>query len=329
MDLRQLTIFRAVAKHLNFTRAAASLNYVQSNVTTQIHVLEEELGVPLFDRLGKQVVLTDAGLHLLGYAERLLDLAEEAQSVISSGMEPQGTLKIGASETLCTYRLPALLGAFRTQYPRVHLIFRPSPITELRRLVHEGVIDVAFVLEDIDRESGLADEPLACESAWLLAAPGHPLVGQKQVTPADMAKADLLLIEAGCCYRDLFERILNKSGVSPATIMEFGSVEAVKQCVMIGLGLTVLPSFAVASEVSQGRLCKLPWAGPELDMVTHVVWHKDKWLSPALNAFLVLTRSLLTTAERDAVEGMQRSSHSLYITKTSKVAVEKSVSEAC
>jgi DNA-binding transcriptional LysR family regulator len=297
MDLRQLTIFRAVAKHLNFTRAAASLNYVQSNVTAQIQALEEELGVPLFDRLGKQVALTVAGHQLLAYAERLLELAEEAQSVVSLGIEPQGTLKIGATETFCIYRLPALLRAFRRQYPRVHLIFRPSRATELRQLVREGVIDVAFTLEEMDRDSGPADEPLAMEPVWLLAAPDHPLVGKSEVTPADLTGVDLLLIDSKCGYRAMFERILDKAGVSPATTMEFGSIEAVKQCVMIGLGLTVLPSYAVAAEVAQGRLCQLPWVGSKLDVMIHVMWHKDKWLSPALNAFLVLTRSQLKTTE--------------------------------
>jgi DNA-binding transcriptional LysR family regulator len=101
MDLRQLSIFRAVAAMLSFTKAAASLNYVQSNVTAQIHALEKELGVKLFDRLGgKQVVLTEAGHRLLRYAEQLLDLAEEAQAAISMEEEPQGTLRIGAAESL-------------------------------------------------------------------------------------------------------------------------------------------------------------------------------------------------------------------------------------
>jgi len=296
MELRQLTIFRAVAKMLNFTKAATSLNYVQSNVTAQIHALEEELGVPLFDRLGgKQVVLTDAGRQLLEYAERLLDLAEEAQATVSMGGEPQGTLKIGATPTLCIYRLPQLLRTFRARYPRVHLIFHPSPGSELRDLVRTGSIDVAFVFEEAGRSGGPGDEPLAREPVWVLAAPDHSLVGREGVRPSDLAKMDLLLTEAGCCYRGLFERILSRASVYPATTLEFSSIEAVKQCVMTGLGLTVLPAVAVSAELSQGRLLKLPWMGPDLTVVTHVVWHKDKWLSPALDAFLSLTREMLAT----------------------------------
>ena len=297
MELRQLTIFRAVARMRSFTRAATSLNYVQSNVTAQIHALEEELGVPLFDRLGgKQVVLTDAGRHLLSYAERLLDLAEEAQTKVRARGEPQGTLKLGATPTLCIYRLPQLLRTFRTRYPRVHLIFHPSPGSDLRDLVRTGSIDVAFVFEEADREGGVGDEPLAREPVWVLAAPDHSLVGREAIVPSDLAEMDVLLTEAGCCYRSLFERILSRASVYPATTLEFGSIEAVKQCVMTGLGLTVLPGVTVAAELSQGRLLKLPWRGPDLTVVTHMVWHKDKWLSPALSAFLSLSREMLATS---------------------------------
>jgi DNA-binding transcriptional LysR family regulator len=298
MELRQLTIFRAVARMLNFTKAAISLNYVQSNVTAQIHALEEELGVPLFDRLGgKQVVLTDAGRQLLEYAERLLDLADEAQTTVRVGGEPQGTLKIGATQTLCIYRLPQLLRTFRTRYPRVHLIFHPSPASKLRDLVRTGSIDVAFVFEQTDHEGGLGDEALARELVWVLAAPDHALVGREEVGPSDLAQMDVLVTEAGCCYWSLFERILSRANVYPAMTLEFSSIEAVKQCVMIGLGLTVLPAVTVEAELSQGRLLKLPWSGPDFTVVTHMVWHKDKWLSPALDAFLSLSREMLAIRE--------------------------------
>src|SRR2546421_3651462 len=105
MDLRQLNTFRLVATTLSFTRAAAALSYAQSSVTAQIQSLEDELGVQLFDRLGRRVALTDAGLRLLRYADRLLDLAEEARAAVADGGDPLGSLCISAPETLCIYRL--------------------------------------------------------------------------------------------------------------------------------------------------------------------------------------------------------------------------------
>lgn len=296
MDLRQLTIFREVAKHLSFTRAAMNLNYVQSNVTAQIRGLEEELGQPLFDRLGRQVVLTEAGQQLLEYAERLLRLAEEAQAAIAPGTMPRGTLRIGSSESLCVYRLPALLRAFRSRYPHVHVIFCPSSYAELRRLVHEGEIDVALVNEDPMDEDGPADEVLAYEQVWMIAAPDHPFASRETIAPEDLDGADLLLTEPRCSYRALLERALNRARVYPGTVMEFNSLEAVKQCVMTGLGVSVMTAVAVASEVEQGRLVRLPWSGPDLSVATHLIWHKDKWLSPSLTAFLNLAREILKTS---------------------------------
>src|SRR5436305_2708758 len=109
MELRQLETFRMVAGQLSFTRAATALGYAQSSVTAQIQALESELGVALFDRLGRHVALTESGQRLLEYAERLLSLAEEARTALADGAEPTGTLTVGAPETALTYRLPRVL----------------------------------------------------------------------------------------------------------------------------------------------------------------------------------------------------------------------------
>ena len=294
MDVRQLTIFREVAKELSFTRAANNLSYVQSNVTNQIHSLEEELGKPLFDRLGRQVVLTSAGHNLLDYADRVLRLVQEAQTAVSSGETPQGTLKIGSSETLCIYRLPALFRAYRDRFPQVRLIYKPSPHPELRRLVRDGEIDVAFTLEEADHPGGPGDQPLSTEQVAVLAPPDHPLaLRQQPVGPSDLAEYDLLLTERACTYRIRFERSMTRAGVVPATLMELNSLEAVKQCVMAGLGLTVLPTVSVEKEISQGDLVFLPWIDDDLSLSAHMIWHKDKWLSPALSEFLAMAQELL------------------------------------
>lgn len=125
-----------------------------------------------------------------------LNLAEEAQFTISRQGEPQGTLKVGAAPTLCIYRLPRLLHTFRTRYPGVHLIFRPSPVGELRSLIRTGDLDVALIFEETNHEAGPGEEPLAAEPVWVLAAPDHPLVGREEIVPADFAATDVLLTSA-------------------------------------------------------------------------------------------------------------------------------------
>jgi DNA-binding transcriptional LysR family regulator len=297
MELRQLATFRMLAATLNFTRAAAALGYVQSSVTAQIQALEEDLGVPLFDRLGKRVALTDAGRQFLPYAERMLDLAEEARGALSDAGEPVGVLAIGAPETLCTYRLPGVLRRFRELYPLVRVAFSPGAVAELPRRVSDGLIDVALVMDEPLQFTGLVVEPLVEEPLCVLAPVGHPLAGMPSVNPADLEGEPLLLTEVGCRYRNMFTRALAAAGVHPASSLEFSSIEAIKQCVIAGMGITVLPAVAVAEEVERGQLAALGWADPGFGVLTQMVWHKDKWLSPALRAFLDVTRETLVGSQ--------------------------------
>lgn len=296
VELRQLNTFRAVATTLSFTRAAEALDYAQSSVTAQVQALEEDLGVPLFERLGKRVVLTDAGKRLLTYAEKLLRMAAEARVAVAAGDEPGGSLTIGASESLCTYRLPPVLSQFRTCFPQVQLIVHPGAQLQLRRALSDGLLDVGLLVEKPFQHESLVVEQLVSEPLLILAYPDHPLARLPRVGPADLAGESVVVMEAGCSYRELFERTLAEENVYPVTTLEFGSIEAIKQCIMAGMGITILPEVTVAAELAQGRLVALPWTGPDYELVTQLAWHKDKWLSPALRAFLELTRATLGAA---------------------------------
>src|SRR2546430_490085 len=302
MDLRQLTTFRAVAQTLSFHRAAAQLNYVQSSVSTQIQLLEEELGVKLFDRLGKRVLLTEAGQQLLHYAEKILCMADEARTAIMEGDGPKGILTISAPETLWTYRLPALLKRFRERFPQVQLQFRHFPSKELLQRVLEGTIDVAFVLDEPLQSTTVFAEQLIPEPLVIIAAPDAQLSSLPEITLLDLDGQQLLLTEEGCNYRNLFYRALASEGVHANNVLEFASVEAIKQCVMVGLGVAVLPEIVVEKEIAQGQLVALPWTQADSNLaavrfskgiVTQMLWHKDKWLSPSLQAFLNLAREML------------------------------------
>lgn len=292
MELRQLTTFQLVARTLSFTRSAVILNYAQSSVTAQIHALEEELGVTLFDRLGRRVALTDAGRRLLEYADQLLGLAAEAQVAVAASEEPGGRLTISAPDTLCTYHLPAVLRTFRERYPAVRLTLRPCPVADLRQAVREGTLDVAFLLDEPVQASSLHVEELVTEPLWILAPPDHPLATKSAIDLADLDREPALFTEVGCAYRSLFERALADAGVSLQTSFEFASVEAIKQSVMAGLGITILPSVAVRREVAEGLLVALPYRDHPLEVVSQMVWHKDKWVSPALRALITVSREM-------------------------------------
>jgi len=299
MDLQRLTTFLSVASTLNFTRSAEALDYAQSSVTAQIRDLEEELGVPLFERLGKRVVLSTAGRRFIPYAEQLLRLVEEAKLAIPDYQEPGGTLTVGAPESLCTYRLPPVLSRFRERYPKVQLTFRPDGDADLPRLLMEGKLDVGILLAKPSHPGNLVVQDLAHEPLAVVTYPSHPLARLSKVHPRHLQGETLLLTEAGCVYRELFQTTLRESSVS-GQVLEFGSVEAIKQCVMAGMGISFLPLLAVDTEIALGRLVRLPWSAGDYGLTTQNAWHRDKWLSPALRAFIDLTRSLLAPHTYDA-----------------------------
>lgn len=123
MEIKQLITYKTAAENLNFTLTARMLNFAQSSVTAQIKALEAELGTPLFERLGKRLVLTEAGRQFKLYADKMIILTEEAKMVVRGDKEPAGTLIIGAQESQCTYRLPPILKKFKDQFPHVRLVF--------------------------------------------------------------------------------------------------------------------------------------------------------------------------------------------------------------
>lgn len=295
MEHRQLKTFVAVAKALSFTHAATELGYVQSAVTAQVKALERDLGVPLFDRLGRRIALTDAGRELLPHAVEMLDLSGRARATVSGKNrgEVAGAITVGASETLCIYRLPDLFREFRSRFPAVDLRFRPGPYAELKGLVKEGVLDVAFLLEEPVREKNFVAETLIQEPLMLVAPPDHPLSDRFSVALADLSGEPMLLTDPGCSYRRTFERELAKSGVEVRQVLEFDSVEAIKRCVVAGLGVSILPEVTVAGELHRRELVAPRLKGAKLVVDTQVVRHGNRWISPALQAFLETSRQVL------------------------------------
>jgi len=293
MEIRQLETFRALARELSFTKAAARVHCVQSNVTTQIRALEGELGARLFDRLAKRVVLTDAGRRFLPYAERVLSTLEEGRLSVGENATPSGPLRIGAAESLLTYRLPRVLARFRKSYPKVELIFRPYLGQGLIPLIESGELDLAVWLGEAIQQARLRALRLREEKLVFIASPKHPLTAKRRVTAHDLNGQTLLLTESDCTYRKKLDQLLSRMSVLPDSITEFSSVEAIKECVCLGLGLGFLPEIVVARELALKQVMRLAWVGAEMDMATHVVWHKDKWISPTLGAFISMLEQML------------------------------------
>ncbi|MCM3738289.1 LysR family transcriptional regulator [Bacillus cytotoxicus] len=284
MELRHLKTFIIVAESGGFTRAGERLGYTQSTITNHIQLLEEEIGSPLFDRLGKKVVLTEVGGHMLSYAQKILALSNEALESSQMNGKPSGTIRIGANESLMIYRLPVILYEFKKKYPQVHIILQPSESQELHNELKSGKFDFALFTNPEKLGVDIVTRSLVKETIVLVAPPSHPLTKQKIVTPADLEGEMLLLTEPGS-YRDLLEKWLKEEGVSCSRI-HFWSIEAIKQTVMCGLGLSYLPFITVKEEIERGKLIALPWMHSDDFVTTELAYHKSKWLTPAMKTLI-------------------------------------------
>lgn len=299
MESRHLFTFLVVVEVGSFTRAAQKLDYAQSSITAQIQALEAELGQPLFDRISKKIILTDAGRRLLPYAQEISRLHAIAEDALRSESELTGSLRIGAPESLAAFRLPRIIKEFRNRYPQVKIILKPGACWQLTEFVRSGELDMAFLLQPETEYKELSVVTLIHEEMTLVAPLGHPLLSLDEVEPLHLKSETILHTEAGCTYRTLFERHLNSHGVFPDPTLEFWSIEAIKQCVMAGLGISFLPLVTVRNELAEGKLGRLNWNDESQRVATQIAYHHKKWISPALTEFLSIVQEHASEWRKD------------------------------
>ncbi|ASL45216.1 HTH-type transcriptional regulator GltR [Burkholderia sp. AD24] len=280
MDLAALTIFRAVVRENGVTRAAAKLNRVQSNVTTRIKQLEEQLGTDLFIRDGRRLVLTPAGETLLPYAERLLALADEARHAVRED-RPSGRLRLGTMESVAATRLPGLLARYHTQWPDVALELETGTTGKLIERVREFEVDAALVAEPLDPAAlGELFEtvPVFTEELVMLTPREHRQIREVR----DIALSTLVAFEHGCAYRAYIEKWYLEHGVRPARVLELGSYHAIVACVAAGAGVAVAPRSVLDLLADSSNIAV--HALPEIEPIeTLLVWRRGHF-SSALNA---------------------------------------------
>jgi DNA-binding transcriptional LysR family regulator len=267
IDLESLEIFRAVVQEGGIVRAAGKLNRVQSNVTTRIKQLEERLGLALFRRQGRSLVLSPEGEVLLSYAQRLFRLADEAESELKAG-KPMGVFRIGSLESTAGSRLAPILSRFHKLYPAVVVELVTGTTGALIQRVANFEIEAAFISQPFTAP-GLQALKVFEEELVLITARNAPDVAR----PADLAGLTLIAFANGCSYRKRLEEWLGGSGVMPARTMEFGSYQAMIACVAAGTGFALVPrsllfALRAASDVKQHEV-----PAKVRRNHTHLVWN--------------------------------------------------------
>lgn len=276
MDVNDLKIFQTVAEQGSVSKAATVLNYVQSNVTARIKLLEKELRTPLFYRHKRGMILNTEGKRLLEYANDILSKMEEVKNVFRNSTAPVGVLEIGIVETVAA--LPDILYGYLSKYPNVELSLKAGVTEQLLQEVIDLKLDGAFV-------TGPIKHPLI-EQIEIIQEKLVLVSKDESFSMDDITKKPLLLYNKGCGYRGRLESWMKVEGIIPKQIMEFGTFGTIIGSVAAGIGLTIIPESSVADMVAEGALFCHNMPDPYREITTVFIRRKDSYLTATLQSFI-------------------------------------------
>jgi DNA-binding transcriptional LysR family regulator len=286
LNLHQLYIFQIVAEERAISRAAERLYLTQPAVSQQVHALEIAVGATLFTRGRRGVLLTPAGETLAEYAQRILDLAAEArQAVALTTGARAGVVRLGASPGVGPCLMPTWISVFRTQHPSISVTMKTASTPEILKTLHERKIDLAIVEGEI-HDPELQVEHLTDEEILVVVGPGHAWWGRTSITPAELGGERFIMREEGSLTRAWATRALLNLGVRPAVIAEFDNPIAIKRAVTSGMGIALLPHFAVKGESERERLAIIAIEGRPLYRTVKLVWASHCLQNSAVYAFI-------------------------------------------
>ena len=281
MTLKQLTVFLTLAKEGSFTKAAARLNCAQSGVTAHIRQLENELGVPLFNRIGKRTGLTPAGAALLPYAKKMLSLSSEAKNLYRKSPR----LTVGLTEAAANYLLGNILKEFTAICPDSEIFFQMTDHRDYCGMLCDGELDLAIVLDVPVKRKPIQVLLKRKETILLAAASTHELSGGHRIQPEELGRYPLLLPAKDCPYRTFLEQKLSADGILPKTALTADSTPVIKEMAICGAGLGLLPEFAIRKELIYHMLEKINY-NTDFPVYTQLLMHPDKSVSKELRQFL-------------------------------------------
>lgn len=289
MDLRQLEVIRAIAEAGSFTAAGDKLHVSQSAISRQVLLLEEELGEPVFHRVGRRVRITPAGDALLQLGHRVFQDLQDTISGISDRQESlKGTLRLVGGMTVCLYVFPALLTEIRRLHPQLDLKISAGSTERCVAQLRAGTAELGLLTLPIGVPD-LVSVPVLQEELLLVGDAKHPLARKRKIAPSDLTHQPFVLFETGSNTRRVVDEFFVKERIEPRIVMETENVEILKAMVKTGLGITIIPYQAVAAEVRARRLFSRRVSGHSLIRDTGWIYPKmsrlPRTVSEVLAAF--------------------------------------------
>lgn len=299
MELRQLEYFMAVCKTLHFTRAAEALHISQPSLSQQIQKLEIEVGMPLFDRIGKRIALTEAGHILLDHCQRVFHEIEQAQAAIRdlNGLE-RGNLTVGSLLTCVNYLLPSAILKFKELYPNINLSVFGLKAKDIQKRLHENELDLGIAfLPIIDND--LESIPLFTEELSLAVPVDHPFSSRQAIDMRELDDVQTILLPESYFLRQLIDSYCLDIGLTLQPTLEMTTMESLTQMVTKGVGITILPSPYLDAIKNQG-IVKVPLVNPTPQRDIGFIYRKEKFMCRATKSFIsqvIETSQAITSIE--------------------------------
>lgn len=292
MELRTLITLKTIVEEGGYQKAADKLGYSQSAITAQIKQLEEELHIKLFERLGRNMRLTQQGQLVVAKAEEMMILARQIESIGKTAAELNGTLQIEIAETLLCHKMLPVIRAFRAAAPNVCLSIRMNNCLSIAHSVKMGSCDLGIDY-DTDCYDNMFETKVLGQYELILV--GSPLLKETDfITPFQKKSVSFVIDEPDSIFRLKLENYLRQNKIELEATIELWSIETIKRCVIENLGITFLPRFAAQEELEKGLLVELPCPINHTVTTAQCIWHKNRWISPEMALFLKLTGELLS-----------------------------------
>lgn len=290
MDLSQLEIFLSIAEEKSFSRAAEKMLRTQPAISIAIKRLEEELGEPLFDRSSKNGAMTEAGKILLSYAQRMLNLRDEAKESINElrGMF-RGRLTIGANESTSLYLLPPLLMEYRKRHPQIKIAVFRNVSEKIPLEVQERNLDFGFLSYD-PMHPQLQSVEIHRDELVLVVPPKHPLARQKQITVKDLGEEQFVAHNVKTPSRTKIFELFAQNRTPLNICLELATLETIKEFVLLDAGIAILPRLAVEAEINSGKLVEVQVKGMKIEKTLRLVYRREQSLSHAAKSFLEIVK---------------------------------------
>lgn len=292
MELKNLESFIQVAELGSFTKAAKRLGYTQSTVSFQIRQLEEELGVPLFERIHHTVRLTAKGRSVQRLAHEMLQAAEGMKRTAGESRSLKGTIRIAMAASLCTQLFRHDFTSFRQQHPDISLTVTTGKTEEMFRLLNQNEVDLVYTLDNhiYDRNYVTVSEEEV--SVHFVASAENPLAARSRVSPEELISCPAILTEKNVSYRKLLDEYLASHSLELLPYLEIGDTSLICSMVEAGMGISFLPDFVTEASVREGRMIR--FSVPEISVCIwkQLLYHREKWVSPEMEAVMEYLQKL-------------------------------------